>query len=468
MTTMLLRGRRITVVGLGKSGLAAVELCLARGALVRVVDQKPEAELPAAELRARGVTVVAGGFPSLSEGADALVVSPGVPLATPELQRAREAGVPVFGEIELAWREGRGERRCVAITGTNGKSTTTALTGELFRQTGERVFVGGNLGRPWSEAALDLEPYAAHVIELSSFQLEGIDRARFQGAAILNLTPDHLDRYPSHAAYGAAKARIFENQAEGDFAVVNADDAGVLELAERARVPVYGFGATGQAARASPALAGRAVAEEGGFRLDLGGRERFLLRNAALRGEHNRMNAMAAALLARLSGVTAAEVQAGLDAFPGLPHRLELVRTLDGVEWINDSKATNVDSAVVALRALPGRLWLIAGGKGKGAPYAPMVEAAKGRLAGVLTIGQDAPAIAAAFQGVAPVHPCGTLDVAVRRARELARKGEAVLLSPACASYDQFRNFEERGDVFKRCVTELGPEARGEVSGSAG
>ncbi len=454
-----LAGQMAAVVGLGKSGLAAIDLCLSQGAQVRAADAKGAGELgeSPAKLAARGVELVLGGLSDATwRGADFVVMSPGVPLAQGWVVAAGAAGVPVLGEIELAWRLGAGRvGPVVGITGTNGKSTTTALTGVLFSQGVRRVFVGGNLGRPFSEGVLDPKGFDVSVVELSSFQLEGLDQARVHGAAILNLTPDHLDRYENQAAYGAAKARIFRNQRQGDFAVVNADDVAVMGLARAARVPVYGFTSSGRPAAGGPALAGKASPEAGGFVLDVAGRETYRVGNRALRGGHNLENAMAAALLARLGGVSAAQVQAGLDAYPGLPHRLESVRSLDGVEWVNDSKATNVDSSLVALKAFPGGLWLIAGGKGKGAPYAPMVEASRGKVKGVLTLGQDAPAVEAAYRGVAPVHPCGTLEKAVARARELSVAGDVVLLSPACASYDQFKNFEDRGDTFKRLVGAL-------------
>jgi UDP-N-acetylmuramoylalanine--D-glutamate ligase len=314
--------------------------------------------------------------------------------------------------------------------------------------------VGGNLGRPLAEAALAPKDWDTLVVELSSFQLESTEQMRAWGAAILNLTPDHLDRYESHESYGAAKARIFLNQTQGDYAVVNAEDAHVMRLARQAKVPVYGFSLTGRLAEDGPQLAGLAVARQGGFHLGFLG-EDYTLTSRSLRGAHNAQNAMAAVLLARLGGVSREAVQAGLDGYPGLPHRMESVRVLDGVEWVNDSKATNVDSVLVALRAFPGNLLLIAGGKGTGAPYQPMVDAGQGKVKMVLTIGKDAEAIAAAYQGHAAVHPCGTLDVAVRRARELAKAGDTVLLSPACASYDQFKNFEDRGETFKRLVQAL-------------
>jgi len=449
----------VVVFGLAKSGLAAIRLLKANGARVTALDGRTEEALgeTARELKAQGVTLVTGPTPpGLLESKRLVVVSPGVPLALPEIQKARAAGVPVWGEIELAGRL-LSHVPMVGITGTNGKSTTTALTGELFQRSGRRTFVGGNLGRPLAEAALTPGDWDALVVELSSFQLEGIDTLKPKGSAILNLTADHIDRYESHAAYGAAKARIFRNQAQGDFVVVNADDADVMRLAEAAKVPVYGFSLTGRPVASSPTLAGTAVAQAGGFRFEGAGEkgESFTLTNRALRGGHNAQNAMAAALLARLSGVAHEPVQAGLDSYPGLPHRLESVRVLDGVEWVNDSKATNVDSVLVALRAFQKDVLLIAGGKGKGAPYQPMVDEGRGKVKGVLTIGQDADTIARAYEGHTPVYPCGTLQEAVRRARALAGSGDTVLLSPACASYDQFQNFEHRGDTFKRLVREL-------------
>ena len=451
-----LSGQKVLVFGLAKSGVAAIKLLLARGAQVTALDARDESALGdvARELKSQGVTLVTGPTPAgLLEAQHLLVVSPGVPLSLPELEAARAADVPIWGEIELAWRF-LSDVPLFGITGTNGKSTTTALTGELFKKGGGRTFVGGNLGLPLAEAALTPKAWDTQVVELSSFQLEGIQQMRPKGAAILNLTPDHIDRYASHEAYGEAKARIFLNQGPGDFAVVNAEDAHVMRLGLQANVPVYGFSVTGQTAPGGPKLTGLAVARPGGFRLDFLN-EDYTLTNRALRGAHNAQNAMAATLLARLGGVSREAVQAGLDSYPGLPHRLESVRVLEGVEWVNDSKATNVDSVLVALRAFPGNLLLIAGGKGKGAPYQPMVDEGRGKVKTVLTIGQDAETIAAAYQGHAVVHPCGTLAEAVRRARELAKSGDTVLLSPACASYDQFKNFEDRGETFKRLVKAL-------------
>lgn len=453
---MSFHGKTVVVIGMGKSGTAAVRLLLNRGATVRGFDESPQAIAPSTDPR---FTFHRGSLPpDFFRGADAVVVSPGVPLAKAELREAREAGVPVYGEIELAWRTlPKGAGPILGVTGTNGKSTTTALLGELMREQGLRTFVGGNLGVPFTLAYEDpaTAPYEMHVIELSSFQLEGIIDAKLDGAAILNLTPDHLDRYPSLEAYGAAKARIFMNQPPGGFAVVNVDDPRVRGLSQFAKVPVYGF--TRDELRTNPGLIGLAVGRNESFSFVARGPQSFSVTSRALRGAHNLENAMAASLMAYLAGASAEAIQRGLDRFPGLAHRLESVRELDGVEWINDSKATNVDSSLVALQALPGRIWLIAGGKGKGAPYSPLVEAARGKVLGVLAIGQDAPVLAEAFRSVCDVIPCGTLEVAVATAHRTAKRGDTVLLSPACASYDQFQHFEHRGDVFKALVRALLP-----------
>jgi UDP-N-acetylmuramoylalanine--D-glutamate ligase len=451
-------GREVTVLGAGRSGLAAARLLLRRGARVTVYDEQPAAGLAEAEEVLgvhRGVLRAGRELSELDFGTPALVVvSPGVPLALPSLARIRARGVPVWGEVELAGRFLAPGIPVVGVTGTNGKSTTTALCGALCAAAGLRPFVGGNLGTPLADA-VDVPPPGVYVVELSSFQLEGMDGFRVNAAALLNLTPDHLDRYPSLEAYGEAKARIFRRQQATDAAVVNLDDAATVRLAAEAPVAPLGF--TLDARTTLPGgFVGAAVASPGGFQVVERGLA-FHLRNRALRGAHNVQNAMAATLLALHVGVGPEQAQQGLDSFPGLPHRLESIRELDGVEWVNDSKATNVDAAVVALQAFPAgsRIWLLAGGKGKGAPYGPLRAAAGGKVAGVLTLGQDGPLIEQEFATEYTVHACGTLERAVARARELARPGEVVLLSPACASFDQFRNFEARGDSFRRLVQAL-------------
>ena len=446
----------MSVLGAGRSGLAASELLLSRGARVTLWDERPADQLGAVALAARGVVLRGGSAlgPVDLGRPDLVVVSPGVPLRLPSIVRALEHGVPIWGEIELAARSLPPGALVLGVTGTNGKSTTTALLGALCQAGGLDPFVGGNLGTPLSRAVLE-PPRRTYVLELSSFQLEGMDSVRVHGAAVLNLTPDHLDRYDGMDDYAAAKARIFRSQEPGDVAVVNADDPWTLRMVDGARASRFGF--TLRPGLPAPAgLAGTAEPTEGGFQLGFAGL-RFRVGSRALRGGHNLANAMAATLLAFHAGVGPEALQSGLDGFPGLPHRLESIRTFEGVEWVNDSKATNVDAVLTALAAFPPgqRLWLIAGGKGKGAPYRPLVEASVGKVAGVLTVGQDAPLLNAEFSPVLPVYPCETLERAVARARTLARRGDVVLLSPACASYDQFRNFEHRGDTFRALVEAL-------------
>jgi UDP-N-acetylmuramoylalanine--D-glutamate ligase len=472
-----LSGKKVTVIGMAKSGVAAARLCLREGAQVTITDQRTDEQLrasiaPAAYEALAGARRTLGGHDRADfEGADLVVVSPGVPMALPELEAARRAGVPVWGEIELGWRLLPPGLPVVGITGTNGKSTTTALTGALLAAH-RPTFTGGNLGTPLCELVLSGERVEAVVLELSSFQLEGIDRFRAQVGAILNVTPDHLDRYAGMDGYAAAKGRLFATQQPGDQAIANARDERAMALAGASRGTRVTFG-FGSLAGDRPGFAGTGCTEDAarcpdgepgpsGTPITLqrrgGARESYLLKNVALRGRHNRENAMAAILCARLAGAPPAVVQAGLDAFPGLPHRLERVAVGRGVEWVNDSKATNVDSTWVGLAAFAAgqpRVVLIMGGRGKGAPYAPLRPLFAGRVKALLTLGEDAPAVEQELGALAPTESCHDLAGAARRAAELAQEGDVVLLSPACASYDQFKNYEERGEAFRRLAAEL-------------
>ncbi len=461
-----LAGRKITVVGLARSGLAAARLCLREGAQVTVTDRRTEAELEAAlgealaPLRQASLRLALGGHDAADfEGADLVVVSPGVPASLPELEAARRRGVPVWAEVELGFRFLPPGVEVAGITGTNGKSTTTALCGALVGAH-RPAFTGGNLGTPLCEHVLSGTPAGAVVLELSSFQLEGVDRFRARVAAILNVTPDHLDRHAGLEGYAAAKGRLFAAQQPGDFAVANARDGEALALAGTSRGARLTFGFGPHAAGAARCPDGEPGPAGAPLSMQLAGgtRESYLLRNVALRGRHNRENAMAAVLCARLLGTPPTAVQAGLDAFPGLHHRLERVAVGRGVEWVNDSKATNVDSTAVGLAAFPAgapRVVLIMGGRGKGAPYLPLRPLFAGRVKALLTIGEDAPAVEQELSGLAPTESCGDLAGAARRAAALAGPGDVVLLSPACASYDQFRNYEERGEAFRRLAGEL-------------
>ena len=413
---MKLAGRHALVLGLGKSGMGAARLLGARGASVVGADDKDVA----AGFEVRRVA------PESLRGIDLVVVSPGVPLTLPIFAEARNRSLEVIGEVELAARFI--EEPILGITGTNGKSTTTALCGHLLSTAGLRVFVGGNLGTALSERVLAGGPLDATVCELSSYQLESIAQLRCAAATVLNVTPDHLDRYPSMEAYAAAKQRIFENQRAGDLAALNAADPRVAAM------------------RTNPGVR-RKMFDPRSDPLEL--------RAKTLRGAHNKENALAASLLARHLGIADDAVALGLDTYPGLPHRLEPVRMLEGVEWINDSKATNVDSVEKSLSAFESGVHIIMGGRGKGAPYAPLRDLIRARVKSILTVGEDADKIAAELGDAAPVHACGTLATAVAKAREIARPGDTVVLSPACASYDQFRNFEDRGEQFKALVRGL-------------
>jgi len=417
---MMLQGRHALVVGLGKSGAAAARLLRSRGASVVGADDQEVA----ADFEVRRVQ------PASLRGIDLIVTSPGVPLSLSIFTEARSQNLEILGEVELAARFI--DEPIAGITGTNGKSTTTALCGHLLTTAGLRVFTGGNLGTALSNRVLDGGELDATVCELSSYQLEGIETMRCAAATVLNVTPDHLDRYPSLDAYAAAKERIFQNQRAGDVAVLNALDARVSAMRTNPGVQRQMF-------HGSETL--RALG--------------LVLRVPTLRGAHNAENAAAASLLARRFGVRSDALQRGLDTYPGLPHRLEPVRVLDGVEWINDSKATNVDSVEKSLSAFDHGVLIIMGGRGKGSPYAPLRELLRARAKAILTIGEDAANLEAALSDVAKTISCRTLPAAVEKARALAKPGDTVLLSPACASYDQFQNFEDRGDRFKALVRGL-------------
>jgi len=447
-----LAGRRVAVVGLARSGVAAARLLHEAGARVVAVDAKPVEALGAAarELASLGIRLVGGETGGDAAGdADLVVVSPGVPLDSPQLARARARGIPVLGELELAWRA----MSCdvVAITGTNGKTTTTALTGALLAEGGRPVLVAGNIGTPLAAHALAFPADGVVACEVSSFQLETIETFRPRVAAVLNVTPDHLDRHGTVEAYAAAKARIFANQTGADCAVLNADDAGSRALAPRAVAPVVWFSRTRALERGVFVGDGWVVA-----RLD-GAFQRVLpLAEIRLRGAHNVENVLAATACALRSGIAPDAIRRAVGRFAGVAHRIEPVRELDGVHYYNDSKGTNVASTIKALESFTEPVVLIAGGVGKGQDFSPLAAAARGRVRHAVTIGEDGPKIAAALGAAGvPVTAAPSLAAALAAARAAAGPGSVVLLSPACASFDMFDNYEHRGDVFKRLVGEL-------------
>jgi UDP-N-acetylmuramoylalanine--D-glutamate ligase len=446
--------KRVTVAGAARSGLAAAELLARRGARVTLSDSR--AELPEADrLRALGIALELGGHTRETfTSAELVVLSPGVPPEQDAVQAARDRGIPVIAEIELAsrWLQGR----VIAITGTKGKSTTTALTGRMLEAGGFKVTVGGNIGSPLSAQVSESTPDTFHVVETSSFQLEQIDTFHPWIAVMLNFSPDHLDRHPDVAAYGAAKARIFENQKASDFAVINADDPAVLELARRGRASARLFSLAGTINRGT-------VVEDGWIvdrRSDIA--ERLVPTNAIhLLGPHLVNDVMAAATVGAIAGVAPAAMTAAVDGFRGLEHAMELVADLGGVRFVNDSKATNVESALRSIESFDRNLVAIMGGRYKGGDLRLLREPLKARAKAVVAIGEARPLLRDALGDAVPVEESDDFAAAIGRAYELAKPSGVVLLAPACSSFDMFRDYADRGRRFKDEVKRLSDMAAG-------
>ncbi len=447
---MDVNGKRVLVVGLGKSGVASALFLAAQGARVTVSDSKgPDQlrqEIPA--LLDRGVTVETGGHGERTfRQQDLIVVSPGVPVDVPQLAQARELGIPVIGEIELAARALRGQ--IVAITGSNGKTTTTALTGELIAGGGFKAVVGGNIGTPAISLAPETMSDTYVILEVSSFQLETIQEFSPKVAVLLNVTPDHLDRHGTFAGYLAAKARIFENQQASDFAVLNADDPSCIELARNVRAQVRWFSRMKEVEHGAFVRGGNIVHRNGGSQ------DIMSVSDSPLRGAHNLENVLAAVCVSAIVGCAPERMRATIKAFKAVEHRLDYVATIDGVEFYNDSKATNVDATIKALESFLGNIHIIMGGKHKGSPYTVLNDLLRARAKCVYTIGVAAPIIEDDVKDAVEVVRAGTLDVAVKKAAGAAQPGDVVLLAPACSSFDQFNNYEERGRAFKDAVRAL-------------
>lgn len=445
-----LKDKRVLVVGLARTGIATARFCAARGARVTAIDDRGAEQFgeAASGLQKIGCSLTFSSYPLTDFAAQDLIVpSPGVPANHPGLAAAREAGVPIWSEIELAWRFLRG--RLIGVTGSNGKTTTTSLIGHILAGSGKPVSVAGNIGTPLIARVDESNNETITVAELSSFQLELIDSFRPDISLLLNLTPDHLDRHASFEEYARAKARIFENQTERNAAVINADDPASAERAP-SRPQVFWFSRKKRVVSGAYLRNGQIV-----FRRD--GEDAALLDRAhiGLRGEHNLENVLAAASAAFLAGVAPGEIVAGVRNFPGVEHRLEFVAEISGVSFFNDSKATNVDATIKALEAFSGGLFVILGGKDKGSDYAPLIPLLRERARGVLLIGAAEEKIAAQMGGAVPFVRAGTLDRAVELAHQSAREGDTVLLAPACSSFDQFENYEHRGRVFKQLVRAL-------------
>lgn len=434
------------VIGAGKSGVAAANFLAARGEAVLLTDANAAPELP---YPLHGAVGRAFGHQdaALLDGVGMIVLSPGVPRTIPLLQQVEVTPIPLIGEIELAYRHMPQGATIVAVTGSNGKSTTTALIGEILKIDGRQPIVAGNIGEPFI-AALDTERPRTYVLELSSFQLESVDTFRADVALLLNVTPDHMDRYPTFDAYAAAKYRIFRNQEPHDVAIVNASDRRGAPRESKAKLRRFS---------ASRPVDEGAFADGADLVLRHDGNERRIPRaSLKLEGAANVENALAAWLAARAVGVDDVSVQIAFGSFSGLPHRMVLVRELDGVRWINDSKGTNVDATLKSLESFPpASVWLILGGKDKAGEFERMRKLVSEKTRAVLTIGAAAGRIASALDGAATIIAAGDMQRAVAHACEHAKTGDIVLLSPACASFDQYRNFEHRGEHFEELVRSL-------------
>ncbi len=449
---MELKGKKVLVVGLGKSGLAAALFLRHRGAQVTVSDIR-SAEALAKDIPAlldAGIMVEAGGHGLLTfRRQDLIVVSPGVPLDTPELVQAKSFGRSVIGELELAARFLKG--KILAVTGSNGKTTTTSLLGEILEQAGLPTLVGGNIGVPVVALIEESTDQTWSVLEVSSFQLESTEQFHPTIAVILNITPDHLDRHGSFENYALAKERIFAAQNDQDFVVLNADNVRAAESASRSKANVYWFSFE------HPVEQGAWV--EDGFVLYRSGKDAtpetvMPLKGIPLKGEHNVENVLAAVCAARLAGAQAETIRKAIENFKAVEHRLEYVATINGVEIYNDSKATNVDATAKAIASFASGVHLIMGGKDKNSDYTQLTQLLRGHVKAVYTIGSAAAKIESQLRGVVSIHSCETLAKAVNAAAMAARPGEVVLLAPACSSFDQFESYEHRGRVFKELVNE--------------
>jgi UDP-N-acetylmuramoylalanine--D-glutamate ligase len=446
-----LNGKRVLVVGLGKSGVASALFLKARGARVTVSDSKSEAELHEhiPVLLDNGISVETGGHGDRTFGQqDLIVISPGVPVNAPALDPARKQAIPIIGEVELASQFLKG--RLVAITGSNGKTTTTALAGDVVAAAGMKTLVGGNIGTPAISLVAESSDLSFTVLEISSFQLETIKNFHPQVAVVLNVTPDHLDRHGTFEVYWEAKRRIFDNQTSDDFAVLNADDAEAAKMGKGLKAQLRWF------SRKAEVDSGAFVRGDHILYADSRGEcEIMPLADVPLKGAHNVENVLAAVAIGMIVGAEPARIREAVRNFKAVEHRLEYVATINGVEFYNDSKATNVDATIKALESFPANIHIILGGKDKGSDYTVLRPLLQERVKRVYTIGAAAEKIESQIGDAAPITKAGTIDVAVRKAMEGSATGDVVVLAPACASFDQFTSYEHRGKVFKELVHQM-------------
>ena len=449
-----LKGKKVLIVGLGKSGKAAAKALNEAGARVSVQDSKTSDKLDTQfiqYMQNEGITAYLGSVPEDMTSFDMLVLSPGVPPTLAHIEEARKAGIEITGELEMAYRLGEGQ--FIAITGTNGKTTTTTLVGEIFKAAGRDTAVVGNIGSPVVAEAAGSKEDKWLITEVSSFQLETTSWFRPVVSSILNLTPDHLNRHGTMEAYGAAKARIAAEQGPDEFLIINLDDPLAYALKDGTAATVIPFSRKTVPA-AGAYLDGTRIMVRG-----LDGTDHFICDRSELKiiGDHNVENVLAASAIAFFAGIDPEIISASVREFPGVEHRIEFSGNVDGVDYFNDSKGTNVDAAVIALKALKDGVILIAGGDGKSQDFTELANHFKGCVEALVLLGRDAPIIeeAARKAGFTNIYNCKDMPSCVRKAAELAKPGQKVLLSPACASWVMYDNFEQRGRHFKECVKEM-------------
>ncbi len=457
---MELKNKRVLVVGLGRSGVAAATFLQEQGARVIVSDTKTEAQLQneISVLLDRGISIETGRHGERTfRDQDLIVVSPGVPSDQPQLQQARSLGIPVIGEVELACRFLKG--KIIAITGSNGKTTTTTLAGEILAKSGKKTLVGGNIGTPVISLAGQSSADGFDVLEISSFQLETIQQFKPYISAILNITPDHLDRHRTFQAYVDAKARIFENQQPSDFGLLNADDPTCVGLKSKVKGALYWFSRKQRVENGASVVGDQII-----FRANDQETSVLSLNHIQLKGAHNLENVLAAVCIGMIAGCGPQQVRKAVGEFHGVEHRLELAATIQSIAFYNDSKATNVDATIKALESFPGNIHLILGGKDKGSDYTVLNPLLRERTKRAYLIGAAAAKIGAQIQGTTPIVYSGTLERAIRQAFDSAVSGDVVLLAPACASFDQFENYEHRGRAFKELVGALAAKSNQPVT----
>ncbi len=445
---MDLKGRHTAVIGMGKTGIATTNFLIKRGADVTCFDQKSLRDIHGIDRIQEGTRIIDGWGGVTMGDYGLVVVSPGVPMSLGGIVSARGRGAEVISEIELASRFTR--KRIVAVTGTNGKTTTVTLLGQVLDNAGIRAGVGGNIGMPFVQLVQDDDRYDLYLLELSSYQLEGVIHFSPWIAGLLNITDDHLDRYAGIGEYARAKFRIFMNQSADDYAVINADDRNIVKDKRSITSKLYCF-TTGRRTRRGTYYRDSLIVYVDGC----GGRATFSVDNPFLGGMHNVQNVMTCVIIAKLLDVPDEVIQTTICGYKGLPHRIEFVADIDGVGYYDDSKATNVDAVAVALKSFSAPVILVMGGRDKGGDYGPLSRLIKEKVKRVLVMGEAKERIAGAFRGIADVVPVDSMDSAVSAAHGAAVKGDVVLLSPACSSFDMFSDYGQRGDVFQSAVMRL-------------